>query len=163
MDIPSVYVVPPSAVGASDRECFEKLVREGGQVDPATFPALFKNAHALAFARVAGVLTGVAALKRPNDSYRDTVFGKAHATRAATEFPLELGWVSVAPVGQRRGLVRCMLDPLLAQREGMPVYATSALDNVPMHAALRRFGFEPHGQPYEATRNAQFVQLFVLG
>jgi len=146
-----------------DRAAFQRLVGEGGQIDPVTFPRLLANARALALARVDGVLTGVAALKRPNDAYRTRVFRAARATRTAADYPWELGWVYVAPAGRSQGLVRLMLEKLLAEREGLPVYATSAVDNDAMHRSLKRFGFEPHGEAYPPSQNTQPIQLFVSG
>lgn len=41
------------------------------------------------------------------------------------------------------------------------VYATSRVDNSPMHATLSRFGFESAGVPYPSKQNDVPIQLFV--
>jgi len=151
----------PSSVAVADRASFKRLVRAGGQVNPATFPSLFDKAHALAFAHIDGELIGVAALKRPNDAYRNAVFRKANATCIPEEFPLELGWVFVAREARRRGVAGHLFDRLLPTRAMERVYATSAVDNEPMRELLGRFRFVMHGKPYDATRNASRIQLFV--
>lgn len=54
-----------------------------------------------------------------------------------------------------------MLDKLLQERSGKPVYATTAADNARMHVWLDRFGFEKHGVLYAPTLNKAPIQLFV--
>ena len=41
------------------------------------------------------------------------------------------------------------------------VYATSRVDNEPMHATLNRFGFKSVGVPYALKQNDTPIQLFV--
>src|SRR5215216_4567220 len=93
---------------------FEKLVLEGGTVDPQELTQRIRNALRLLFLRTSdGQLVGVGALKQPGPAYRDRVFANAHATVASDAYRVELGWVVVAKTHQGRGLSTRIVDGLL--------------------------------------------------
>src|SRR4029453_3517051 len=84
---------------------FEKLVVEGGAVDPEGLGQRIREASRLLFLRRSDdQLVGVGALKRPHPAYRNKVFANAQATVPPDEYPLELGWIVVAKSHQGRRL-----------------------------------------------------------
>src|SRR5438876_9949514 len=90
-------IFSPSDCAAEALADFEKLVVEGGTVDPQGLTQRIRNALRLLFLRTSdGQLVGVGALKHPRPSYRNRVFANAQATTASYEYRVELGWVVVA-------------------------------------------------------------------
>ncbi len=162
-ELPSVVitVLPPSKVGAAERTAFEKMVLEGGEVDPKTLPGLVGRALVLAFVRLDGELVGVGAIKRPYESHRDDVFSWAKAEHDPTQFEFELGWVYVNAAGRNKRIASQLVEELMPSLNGACVYATSRVNNERMHASLRRFGFSRAGIPYPSKQNDPKIQLFV--
>src|SRR2546426_10917931 len=94
-------IFSPSDCTAEALADFEKLVVEGGTVDPQGLTQRIRNALRLLFLRTSdGRLVGVGALKHPRPSYRNRVFANAQATTASDEYRVELGWVVVAKTHQ---------------------------------------------------------------
>ena len=87
----------PSDCTAQALAEFEKLVVEGGAVNPEGLEQRIRNASRLLFLRAPdNQLIGAGALKHPRPEYRNKVFADARATVSADEYPVELGWVVVA-------------------------------------------------------------------
>src|SRR5947199_9614772 len=73
---------------------FEKLVLDGGAVNPQGLRQRISNAFRLLLLRASdGQLVGVGALKHPRPSYRNRRCANAHATTASHDYRVELGWV----------------------------------------------------------------------
>jgi GNAT superfamily N-acetyltransferase len=155
-------VVEPHLCTPARLAQFRQLVMEGGEVDAHTLPALIKRALALAFVRDGVSVVGVGALKRPNASYRNRVFANAKSSLAPKHFEFELGWIYVCPSARGKKLTSPMVKDLLQQAKGRPVYATSRVDNAPMHASLVRCGFRKEGSPYPSSEHEVDIQLFAL-
>src|SRR5437016_2499558 len=113
--IVSTVAQAPTATRDKDLEAFGDLVREGGEVDPDGLPERIMRAHVLAFAYMEGDLAGVGALKRPNATYRKSVFLKAGATQRPTDFPFEMGWVYVTPAHRRKGISAAIVQCLIGE------------------------------------------------
>lgn len=154
-----LVVARPDEVTPADRAAFVKQVCEGGEVNPNTLPALVDRAVALAMARKDGSLVGVGAIKRPNLSHRGHVFKAAKVDLLPDA--LELGWVFVQPATRGLGISAMIVEALVPYVGATRVYATSRVDNVPMHATLNRFGFKSVGVPYPSKQNNTPIQLFV--
>lgn len=141
---------------------FKQMVMKGGEVNRQTLPGLIDRALVLAFVHSAEVLGGVGAIKRPYDDYRSSVFARASTTLNPSDFDFELGWIYVDPAFRGRRLSSHLLEKLIPYRSNAAVYATSNVDNEPMHASLRRVGFKPEGVPYPSKINDPLIQLFVV-
>ena len=77
----SSSILFPSDCSARTLADFEKLVVEGGAVEPEGLTRRIRSASRLLFLREPdGQLVGVGALKHPRSGYRDRVFAKARAT-----------------------------------------------------------------------------------
>jgi GNAT superfamily N-acetyltransferase len=148
----------------SPRDCtpqaladFEKLVIEGGTVDPQGLAQRIRDASRLLFLRESnGQLVGVGALKHPLLSYRSKVFAKAQAIASLDEYRIELGWVAVAKSHQGRGLSRRIIGELVSLVESDNVFATTRADARAMHFAVD-YGFKSAGKPYPSGRGYDLV------
>jgi GNAT superfamily N-acetyltransferase len=136
---------------------FEKLVLEGGAVDPQGLTQRIRSAFRLLFLRTSdGQLVGVGALKHPRPGYRDRVFTTAQATTASDEYRVELGWVVVAKTHQGQGLSTRIVGELLPFAKNENVFATTRADERVMRYASDH-GFEINGKPYPSGRGYDLV------
>jgi GNAT superfamily N-acetyltransferase len=153
----SSSILSPSDCPARALADFEKLVLEGGAVDPEGLTQRIRNASRLLFLRGPDrQLVGVGALKYPRSDYRDRVFAKARATVPSDRYRVELGWVVVAESHQGRGLSARIIGELLALARNENVFATTRVDDRAMHFASAH-GFEPNGDPYPSGRGYNLV------
>jgi predicted GNAT family N-acyltransferase len=136
---------------------FEKLVIEGGAVNPQGLAQRIRNASRLLFLRAPdGQLLGVGALKHPRPSYRNKVFADAQATVPADEYPVELGWVVVAKSHQGQRLSTRIVGELLALAKNENVFATTRADQRVMSFASD-YGFKLDGKPYPSGHGYDLV------
>ncbi len=150
-------IFSPSDCTAQALADFEKLVIEGGAVDPQGLTQRIRNAFRLLFLRTSdGQLVGVGALKHPRPGYRDRVFANAQATTASDQYRVELGWVVVAKTHQGQGLSTRIVGELLTSAKNENVYATTRADERVMRYASD-YGFEINGQPYPSGRGYDLV------
>ncbi len=157
----AITVKAPGACDAEELKAFERFVRKGGEVQSHGLATLVRQANALAFVHSSRQVVGVGALKQPLAGYRKSVFEKSAAVRAAAEFPVELGWIYVAPAERGKGHSGRLVEALLKRAPDAGIFATSRTDNTPMHRSLERFGFVRAGKPYTSTRGRYKLQLFV--
>jgi GNAT superfamily N-acetyltransferase len=150
-------VLLPSDCTAPALADFEKLVIEGGAVNPEGLAQRIRNASCLLFLRASdGQLIGIGALKHPRLGYRNMVFADARATVAADEYPIELGWVVVASAYQGRRLSTRMVGELLPFAKNENIFATTRADERVMSFASD-YGFKIHGRPYPSGRGYDLV------
>lgn len=155
-----VQVSSPDLLPAKVLDEFQALVRRGGEVNPASLPALVQDAAAIGLVERDGRIVAVAGLKRPNASYRAKVFTKAQVADPG-RFPFELGWVFVQEEHRRRGISSLLVSALLQRIKDVSVYATSAADNVAMHGTLIKAGFVAVGEQYPSSTPGRRLILFV--
>ena len=150
-------IFSPSDCTAEALADFEKLVIEGGAVDPQGLAQRIRNAFRLLFLRtLEGQLVGVGALKHPRPGYRDRVFANAQTTAASDQYRVELGWVVVAKTHQGQGLSTRIVGELLAFAKNENVFATTRADERVMRYASDH-GFEINGKPYASGRGYDLV------
>jgi GNAT superfamily N-acetyltransferase len=136
---------------------FEKLVVEGGAVNPEGLAQRIRNASRLLFLRASdGQLIGVGALKHPRPSYRNKVFADAQATVSADEYPVELGWVVVAKSHQGRRLSTRVVGELLTFAKNENIFATTRADERVLSFAFD-CGFKVNGKPYPSGQGYDLV------
>jgi predicted GNAT family N-acyltransferase len=136
---------------------FEKLVIEGGAVNPQDLAQRIRKAFRLLFLRAPdGELVGVGALKHPRVEYRNKVFADARATVSADEYPVELGWVVVAKSYQGRRLSTRVVGELLPFAKNENIFATTRADERVMSFASD-YGFKINGQPYPSGHGYDLV------
>lgn len=151
----------PDTLSKHDLARFRELIITGGEVDGAVIAVNIANARALAVIRQDGEIRGVAALKRPQASYRKKISTLSEVPLAAERYPYELGYVFIEPALRNRGLSHRLLDDALKHRDQTAVFATVRAENAPMLAALGAAGFKPAGKPYPGRGN-QTIRLLIL-
>lgn len=157
-----ITCLEPRDVRPTEEVLFRHMVQATGEVNPRTFPALYQRARSVCFARIEGEIAGVGALKRPNPGHRTEVFDRAEATLLPDRFSYELGWFHVDEAFKGRRISSQMVGALLEQSDGESVYATSRINNHPMHAALTGHGgFVRVGIDYPSSRGDVPLCLFV--
>jgi hypothetical protein len=150
-------IVLPSDCTPQALTDFEKLVVEGGAVNPQGLRRRIRNACRLLFLRAADEqLVGVGALKYPRAVYRHRVFAYAQATVSADEYPVELGWVVVAKSHQGRRLSTRIVGELLPFAKSQNVFATTRADERVMSFASD-YGFKINGRPYPSGQGYDLV------
>ena len=136
---------------------FERLVVEGGAVNPEGLAQRIRNASRLLFLRASdGQLLGVGALKHPRPSYRHKVFADARATVPAHEYPVELGWVVVAKSYQGRRLSTRIVGELLTFAKNENIFATTRTDERVLSFAFD-CGFKINGKPFPSGHGYDLV------
>lgn len=156
-----VTAKPPNACGIEDLNAFQQFVLAGGEVNADTLPGLVTRALSLAFVRIGEQLVAVGAIKRPNAGYRAGIFDKAGVKQDPTQFEFELGWIYVDPSVRGKGIASAVVEVLVHTLHGARAYATSRVNNEPMHTSLMRYGFTPIGSPYPSQLNEPNIQLFL--
>jgi predicted GNAT family N-acyltransferase len=150
-------VFAPSDCTAQALTDFEKLIIEGGAVNPQGLAQRIRNASRLLFLRALdGQLLGVGALKQPRPKYRNKVFADARATVPADEYPVELGWVVVAKSHQGQRLSTRIVGELLPFAKNENIFATTRVDQRVMSFASD-YGFKINGEPYPSGRGYDLV------
>ena len=159
---------PISVAARKPREChdteiadFMALVMAGGEVTPNGLEGRVRSAACLAFLTIGCCLSGVAALKRPEASYRKRVAAGSGIALPEAELPYELGWVFVMPNARGRGFSADLTRAALSGADDDGVFATSRTENDAMHATLAKFHFTIAGRPYPSGRGGHRLQLFV--
>ena len=153
----------PSQCTAQEIDAFCRTVVYEGQVSQQRFRKRVAKAHLLAFLIDPddGTVIGTAAVKRPDPGYQREVFGKADASEFSQGDSLELGWVVVSPAYQGRGHCGRLVETVLRGFADTDLYATSKVDNLPMHKVLERFGFLKVGRSYVSKNRSGEISLFV--
>ncbi|MGB9475783.1 MAG: GNAT family N-acetyltransferase [Candidatus Udaeobacter sp.] len=147
----------PSDCTAQALADFEKLVVEGGAVNPQGLTQRIRDASRLLFLRAPdNQLIGAGALKHPRSEYRNKVFVDARATVSADEYPVELGWVVVAKSYQGRRLSTRIVSELLGFVKNENIFATTRADE-----RVRSFafdcGFKIDGKPFPSGQGYDLV------
>lgn len=159
--MPELIAKSPAEFSNLEIGYFIACVRAGGEVSNQGLVERIRNAAALVFAKIDGGFVGVAALKRPQPSYRSRISTLSDTSLSAAEFPFELGWVFVSPEARCKGLSLSLSQAALAQSGDAGVFATSRTDNIAMHHSLSKAGFERAGNPYQSGRAKHLLQVFV--
>jgi GNAT superfamily N-acetyltransferase len=136
---------------------FEKLVIEGGAVDPQGLAQRIGKGSRLLFLRTSdGQLVGTGALKYPGPAYRDRIFTAARATVPANGYRVELGWIVVAKSHQGRRLSTRIVGELLPFAKNENTFATTRVDERIMSFASD-YGFKVNGIPYPSGHGYDLV------
>src|SRR5262249_5216056 len=150
-------IFSPSDCTAQALADFEKLVIEGGAVDPEGLGQRIRKASRLLFLRKSDdQLVGIGALKNPSPVYRNRVFANAQATVPPDEYPVELGWVVVAKSHQGRRLSTRIVSELLTFVRNQNTYGTTRADARVLSFAFD-CGFRVNGKPFPSGHGYDLV------
>ncbi|MBB4122571.1 GNAT family N-acetyltransferase [Martelella radicis] len=143
-------------------DTFVELVTLGGAVDEkyVRLGMIRPGAHII-FAEVAGRTVGVAALKVPSVEYR---FGlqsvaKADYSLPESEYPYELGYVSVSPEHAGKGIAKTLVKKVMSLADGSGIFATTS-NPAMKDGVLPPFKFVPAGQTWK-NANGDTLRLLV--
>lgn len=139
---------------------FMALVVAGGEVAIQGLENRIRSAAWLVYLFMGPMLSGVAALKRPEAGYRNGIARKARVPLPMATFPYELGYVFVTPRMRGRGLSCDLVLEVLVAARGAGVFATTRSNNGAMQATLSKCGFAPQGKPYRSVLGGGKLQLF---
>lgn len=144
-------------------DTFVKLVGSGGAVDEKYVRrgAVRPGAHII-FAEDDGQTVGVAALKVPLPGYRSGLQEAAKADYALpeSEYPYELGYVSVSPEYSGQGIAKALVAEVLRLAAGNGVFATTSNPKM-KEGVLPSFKFVPVGKAW-TNGSGDVLSLFVL-
>ena len=147
----------PSGCPAQALADFEKLVIEGGAVNPRGLAQRIRKASRLLFLWAPDdQLVGVGALKHPRAGYRNKVFADARATVSADEYRVELGWVVVTKSHEGRRLSTRIVGELLPFAKNENIFATTRADERVMSFASD-YGFKLNGKAYPSGHGYDLV------
>ncbi len=156
----TAHLKEPSACTEEERRAFACLVRQGFDGSDDSLPVRIRDARRLAFYYAArDTLAAIAALKTPNQQYRDDVFKKAEAGVNAVDYQLELGWVFVVPAHRGNRIAESLCQLLMASVPTRCVFATTRTDNSSMTRILLALGFLRVGKPF--LRRSEELVLFL--
>ena len=150
----------PGECGAKDLGDFLELIRAGGEATPEGLEDRIRRARWLFFLLLGDCLVGIAALKRPNESYRTYVAGRSGVSLQEDDYPYELGWVFVILSARGRKYSMDLTSAAVEVSGGKGIFATSRTENRAMHASLRECGFSAVGKAYASERGEHTLQVF---
>lgn len=150
----------PGECTEAEIQSFFELLMTGNEVRRETAITGIKRAELLAFHYEKDILAGIAAIKRPTNNYRNSVFSKAKTDEQATKYSLELGYAVTLEAYRGRGICSNLVKELMKVCSEH-VYSTTKDDG--MQTTLEHNGFEKTGKPYKGTLRGKnyFLQLFV--
>lgn len=135
-----------------ERRRFEELVVQAGEVADAALTTNTINARVLVMMKHHGMVRGVSALKRPQESYRKKIVEQTEIELPTSDYPYELGYIFIKPELQGLGLSHRLVSEALAYSDNEGVFATVRTDNGAMRTALYRAGFVDAGKTYQGFR-----------
>lgn len=161
MELPISLKVPAECSG-KELDAFENLVKFCREVNPNGLRNRIEWAHFLAWASTyEGELVGVAALKRPNEGYRSSVFEKSQSKEEPGQYEAELGWICIKEEFRRKGLATKLVAKLFSGENPKSVYATAREKNDPILPILKNLGFVQSGGRYPSTEGDYGLVLYI--
>ena len=152
----------PSECSDNDLNSFEVLVRKGDEVNPIGLSDRIRNAERLIFlVEDDGVLSGVAALKKPLANYKNKVFNNSESIENADEFNFEVGWIYIEEDFRGRKYSQLLLEEVLKLVGENRIYATTRENNERMRKTNSRFGLEQSGHSYPSNNGNYNLVLYV--
>ncbi len=151
----------PEQCSTDELRKFIELVLEGGEVTPHGLEARIRKAEKLIFSIESDCLIGVAAVKKPDQPYKQTLFQKARASTNFEQYLFELGWIFVLPSARGAGVSHTLVEAALAASGNKGIFATTRVDNIPMKKVLISHGFLPHGETYPSKSGGNRIALLL--
>lgn len=143
-------------------DTFVELVGSGGAVDVNYVRrGAVRPGAQIIFAEVDGQTVGVAALKIPHVGYRSGLqeSAKAGYSLPESEYPYELGYVSVSPKYSGQGIAKALVAEALRLAIGNGVFATTSNPTM-KKGVLPSFKFVPVGKTWK-NGSGDILSLFV--
>ena len=156
---PTLHIRQYDTMADAERQAFQKMVEEGGEVDPRGLLERVKAAYLLAYVAYEDRLIGVGAIKRPADSYVQYVSDRSGYDLKG--YFAELGWIYISTAERKRGLAY-RISEKLCESYGSPMFATTRIDNIGMQRILGKLGFAKKGRQYDSVEHPGIkIQVWV--
>jgi GNAT superfamily N-acetyltransferase len=155
----TIKIQVPGSCASDELAQIEKLVLLGSEVMPAGLGDRIARSVRLSWAHNESRIVAVAALKRPNERYRKSVFQKSGATESPSDWEVELGWIFVCEGHRRKSLARKLVAALFTHEPDRNVFATTREQNDPIMPLLKEFGFVQEGTAYASSNGAYNLLL----
>lgn len=142
---------------------FVRLVQCGGAVDEHHVrQGVRRKGAKMVFAKIDGIVVGVAALKVPLKSYRDGIESEAKSGHPIPQrlYPFELGYVSVSQRYGGQGIGKALVEKVMEISNGHGLFATTS------HPAMKEkilpsAGFSSVGTSWANDQNER-LHLFTF-
>ena len=158
----SVVQRPPLKCSEVELDAFERLVKEGGEVNPNGLRGRIRSAYSLVWLQgTDGTLVGIGAIKQPNENYRSCVFRKAGSREEPSNYEAELGWIFLRTEFRGQGLSSSLMKELLSVARGKTIYATVRENNEAMRAVLKKFEFVQEARAYPSDEGNYNLVLYI--
>lgn len=151
----------PSGCNKEEIDIFYQLVLKGEQVEKAGFRDRIERAKLLAFHYEGNTLVGVAALKRPNETYTKEVFRKAKVSEESGKYNLEVGWAFTIKEYRGKGICCGLVKKIVDASKSENIFATTKTGNLQMQKILEKNGFQKVGETYRGRTDEYYLQLYV--
>ncbi|MDH0647537.1 GNAT family N-acetyltransferase [Pseudomonas sp. GD03858] len=156
----TITIKEPPNCSPSEIIDFIELVKQSGEVAITGLHQRVTSANKLAFMHAGEKLISVAALKNPTKTYRSKISAASKFLLPQPIYPYELGWVFVTPSSRGKGYAFSIAKAVISAANMSGVFATSRLENQPMHHILKKLGFAPSGTIYQSDRGEHSIILF---
>jgi len=140
---------------------FARMAAANGAEHRGLVPRL-KSALALCVLTGENELKGIAGIKPPHRPYHAMVFRSAGVQELEALYPLEYGWMYLAPEVRARGYGEAMLRSCMAAAEGQNLFAIGRSDNGAVARLAARRGIPMLGRPF-ASHRGRGHQLALFG
>lgn len=144
-----IIIKKPANMERAELEVFEKLVVEGGEIDPLNLGPRLESAEYLGYAIDSGKMIAVGAIKNPTLRHKSDIARKSGID--LSNFKKELGYLFVRPSHQNQHLATRIAKELLDKVDG-PIFATTRIDNYHSIRLLEKQNFMNEGQPWFSQR-----------
>jgi hypothetical protein len=142
----------PDTFSDADLQRFEELVIKGGEVGGAVLTDNIAGSRILAVYREDSLIFGVAALKRPKESYREKIEVRSGMALLKADYPYELGYIFLDESLQGLRLSYPLVQAALDHAGGAGVFATVRINNDKMRKTLKRAGFIAVGDSWKGNK-----------
>ena len=137
-----ILIRKPADMQEHELDKFEKLVVTGGEIDPDDLRSRILNADYLAYVLDNDQIVATGAIKNPTERHKSDIVRSSKIDLSS--YKKELGYISVKPSHRKQHLASRITKELLHMVAG-PIFATSRVDNVPIHQVLSKYGFTIQG------------------
>lgn len=140
-----ILIRKPSDMQEHELDKFETLVVKGGEIDPDDLRSRILNADYLAYVLDNDQIVATGAIKNPTESHKSYITVRSKIDLSS--YKKELGYISVESSHREQHLASRITKELLNKVAGS-IFATSRVDNVPIHRVLSKYNFMLSGGPW---------------
>jgi len=137
------------------------LIASGGEVRKETLWDHLLKVALLGYVLDDSKIIATAAIKRPMDTYADSVFTKAMSDYDYNDFNHELGYVVIDPDFRNKRIASRLCEQLCERFFHCSLYATVRTNNPHMLSILYRNGFTDSGNIFKGRVETDCLKLLI--